>query len=442
VKWGSRIRNVAGGKYRFRSPILFSFGLCVVAVLGKLAVQSVQHAGGFKSTPTKNMKSHCSEKRILARTGRCGTAVFLALLSLLCGCKKNEAERPAMVPEVQVAPVEQRDVPVYRDWVGTLEGEVNATISAQVGGYLMSRNYGEGSFVTNGQTLFQIDDRTYKAALDQALAKLGKSEMDVKRYTPLAKTQAISQQELDNAIQANLANEAAAESARLNYQFCKIISPIDGVAGLAQAQVGDLVGPGSGALTTVAQVNPIRVYFSISQQLLTEIQERMLASGKKLRGASGEYQGPPLELTLASGAVYPVKGRVRFANNQVDAKTGTIRVVGEFSNPQNLLAPGMFVRVRALLDTDKGALLVPQSAVLDMQGRYLIAVVGADNKVSILPVTAGETVGQQWVITGNVKAGDRVVAEGIQKVREGIEVNPVPVVEKTNVISTATEAKQ
>lgn len=355
----------------------------------------------------------------------------LALLISFSGCKKSE-EPPARPPEVQVVAVEQRDVPVYHEWVGTLEGEVNATISAQVSGYLLTRNYQEGSFVTNGQVLFQIDDRTYKAALDQAMAKVGKSEMDVQRYTPLAKTQAISQQELDDAIQQNLANEAAAEAARLNYQFCKILSPVDGVAGLAQAQVGDLVGPGSGALTTVAQINPIRVYFSLSQQLLTQIQEHMLAEGKKLRTEGGEYQGPPLELTLASGRVYPLKGKVRFANNQVDVKTGTVRVVGEFDNPQNLLVPGMFVNVRALLDTDKGALLVPQSAVMDMQGRYLIAVVGEDNKVSIRPVMAGETIGQQWVITGNIKAGDRVVSEGVQKVRDGAEVNPTQMAADTN----------
>jgi membrane fusion protein (multidrug efflux system) len=354
-----------------------------------------------------------------------GLFLLLALPALFSGCKKDEPAQAAP-PEVQVVAVEQRDVPVYRDWVGSLAGEVNATISAQVGGYLLTRNYQEGSLVTNGQVLFQIDDRTYKAALDQAMAKVGKSEMDVQRYTPLAKTQAISQQELDDAVQQNLANVAAAESARLNYQFCKIISPIDGVAGLAQAQIGDLVGPGSGQLTTVAQVNPIRVYFSVSQQLLTKIQERMLADGKKLRDAAGNYQGPPLELTLASGHVYPLKGKVKFANNQVDVKTGTVTVIGEFENPQGLLAPGMFVNVRALLDTDKGALLVPQSAVLNMQGRYLIAVVGADNKVSIRPVMAGETIGQQWVITGNINPGDRVVAEGVQKIRDGMEVNPVP----------------
>ncbi|MEJ0091201.1 MAG: efflux RND transporter periplasmic adaptor subunit [Limisphaerales bacterium] len=363
-------------------------------------------------------------------------ALWLALCIPFSGCKKQEP--PAKPPEVQVVAVEQRDVPVYRNWVGTLEGEVNATISAQVTGYLMARTYQEGTVVTNGQVLFQIDDRTYKAALDQALAKLGKSQLDVKRYTPLAATEAISQQELDDAIQQNLANEAAVEAARLNYQFCTIRSPVDGVAGLAQAQVGDLLSPGSGQLTTVVQIHPMRAYFSVSQQLVTEIQERMLAQGRKLIGMGGEYQGPSLELTLASGGVYPQKGRVRFVNNQVDVKTGTVRVVGEFDNPHGLLVPGMFVNVRALMDTDKGALLVPQSAVLDMQGRYLIAVVGQDNKVSIRPVTAGQTVGKQWVINGNVKAGDRVVAEGVQKVRDGAEVNPVPFVEKPPMISAAT----
>ncbi len=360
----------------------------------------------------------------------------LALVIPLSGCKRSEGP-PARPPEVQVIAVEQRDVPVYRDWVGTLEGEVNATISAQVSGYLLTRNYQEGGIVTNGQVLFQIDDRTYKAALDQALAKLGKSEMDVKRYTPLAQTEAISQQELDDAIQANLANEAAVEAARLNYQFCKILSPVDGVAGLAQAQVGDLLGPGSGTLTTVVQINPIRVYFSVSQQLLTQIQEQMLANGRKLRDFNGDYQGPPLELTLASGSIYPLKGKVRFANNQVDVTTGTVRVVGEFDNPQNLLVPGMFVRVRALLDMEKGALLVPQSAVMDMQGRYLIAVVGEDNKVSIRPVAAGETIGQQWVIKGDIKAGDHVVVEGLQKVRDGMEVIPVPYAGNAAAVTTA-----
>jgi membrane fusion protein (multidrug efflux system) len=301
---------------------------------------------------------------------------------------------------------------------------VNATISAQVSGYLLKQEYNEGSAVTNGQVLFQIDDRTYKAVLDQAEAKVTKTEQDVQRYTPLAKTQAISQQELDDAIQSNAAAVAAAEAARLNYQFCKILSPIDGVAGLAQAQVGDLLSPSSGPLTTVTKVNPIKVYFSIAQQLMTQLMEQRLAAGKELGADQGN--GVPLELTLASGTVYPLKGKVRFADNQINVKTGTIRVVGEFENPQRLLVPGMFVRVRAQIGVNKNALLVPQRAVAELQGRKLIAMVGADNKVKILPISTGELDGEMWAITGPLKPGDKVVAEGIQKVRDDMTVNPVP----------------
>jgi membrane fusion protein (multidrug efflux system) len=244
----------------------------------------------------------------------------------------------------------------------------------------------------------------------------------VQRYTPLAKTQAISQQELDDAIQSNAAAVAAAEEARLNYQFCKILSPVDGMAGLAQGQVGDLVGPSTGALTSVATVDPMRVYFSVAQQLMTQIMEQRVAEGKEVR----DTNGVPLQLTLATGTVYPLPGRFRFINNQVDVRTGTIRVVGEFENPNRLLVPGMFVRVRAQIGVNKGALVVPQRAVAELQGRKLIAVVGADNIVKIVPINTGETFGELWVITGPLKPGDKVVAEGIQKVRDGITVNPVP----------------
>lgn len=367
------------------------------------------------------------------------TLSFLLLFSvvLLSACKKKEEAAPAP-PSVEVVTVQQQDVPIFREWVGTLEGEVNATISAQVTGYLVKRAYQEGSIVTNGQVLFQIDKGPFeatlsqaKAQLDEAKARKGKTELDVKRYTPLAATQAISQQELDNAIQSDKAAAAQVEStkasvqqAELNLAFTTIRSPVDGLAGLAQAQIGNLIGPSSGPLTTVTKAEPIRVNFSVSQQLMIEMQERTLAEGQKLRDTE-HYHGPELELILASGAVYPRKGQVRFADNQVDIRTGTIRVVGEFPNPQGELVPGMFTRVRALLDTEKNALLVPQRSVTDMQGRSLVAVVGPDNKVNIRPVTAGERVGPLWVIKGNVKPGERVVAEGIQKVREGMVVTPV-----------------
>jgi membrane fusion protein (multidrug efflux system) len=198
---------------------------------------------------------------------------------------------------------------------------------------------------------------------------------------------------------------------------------VDGVAGLAKAQIGDLVGPASGPLTTVMQIQPIRAYFTVSQQLIIELQQRVEAGGKALRPSES---GPELELTLASGYVYPIKGRARFANNQIDVNTGSVTVVGEFPNPQSFLAPGMFVRVRAMMGTEKGALLVPQRAVTQMQGRYLIAVVDADDKVKVRPVQAGQRIGQDWVVQGDLRAGDRIVAEGVQKVRDGVVVAPVP----------------
>ena len=374
-----------------------------------------------------------------------GTVVSAALLLLpaaalwFSGCKKAEAPPPPP-PTVEVVAVEQRDVPIYMEAVGTLEADVNATISAQVSGYLISRNYAEGSEVTSNQVLFQIDDRTYKAALEQAQAKVNKTQMDVERYTQLAKTQAISQQELDDAIQANAAAMAARDQAKLNYEFCTIRSPIAGIAGLAQAQVGDLVGPSTGPLTTVTKTKPIRVYFSVAQQLMTQLMEARLARGLSLE-RHGE--GFPLELILATGTVYAEQGQFKFANNQVDVRTGTIRVVGEFTNSNGLLVPGMFVRVRAQLGVNKNALLVPQRAVAELQGRKLIAVVGADNKVSIKPVLTGETDGEFWVVKGPLKPGDKVIAEGIQKVREGAVVNPVPLgsLPKETPVKAETPAK-
>jgi len=260
----------------------------------------------------------------------------LFLLIPFSGCKKSEAPS-APPPQVQVIAVEQRDVPVYGEVVGTVQADVNATISAQVSGYLLSRDYTEGMPVTNGQVLFQIDSRTYKAALDQAEAKVAKTKMDVERYTPLAQTQAISQQELDDAIQSNAAAVAGAEEARLNYEFCTIRSPVDGVAGLAQAQVGNLLGPGTGSLTTVEAVDPIRVYFSVSQQLLTRLMEQKVAAG----GAVGVEKGSsiPLQLTLATGTVYPQSGTIRFADNQVDVRPAPSAWSANFPIPTGCWCP-------------------------------------------------------------------------------------------------------
>ena len=369
--------------------------------------------------------------------------LLFAVLSVAgTGCKPKTTATPPSPPEVQVVKVVATNVPIYRDWVGTLDSEVNATISAQVSGYLLSRNYTEGSVVTNGQVLFQIDPAPFEATLARAQAQLieaqahkQKTALDVQRYTPLAAVEAISQQELDDAVQADKAAEGQVESAKasvlqaqINLGFTTIKSPVTGVAGLAslsEAQVGNLVGPSSGALTTVTKTDPIRVYFSVSQQFMIQMQQRDVAEGREPRAGSDRENRAQLDLLLASGAEYPLKGVVRFGNNQVDVKTGTIRIVGEFPNPQSLLVPGMFTRVRALIGVDKDAMVVPQRAVTEVQGRYLVAVLGSEDKIRIVPVTTGERHGSNWVIRGNLKPGDSVVAEGVQKVRDGISVSPV-----------------
>ena len=378
------------------------------------------------------------------------TLLFLPILFLAAsGCRPKTVAPAPVPPTVLVTPVVVSNVPIFRNWVGTLDSEVNAAISAQVSGYLVSRNYKEGSTVTNGQVLFQINSAPFEAILAQAKAQLveakarkGRTALDVQRYTPLAALQAISQQELDNAIQADLAAAGAVQSAEaqvrqaeIDLGFTTSRSPIDGIAGLAsvtQSQVGNLVGPSTGPLTTVTKVNPIRAYFSISQSLITRLQEQAIAEGRQRRVADTENASPdssrPLELTLASGKVYPSPGKVIFGNNQVDEKTGTVTVVGEFPNPDGLLLPGMFVRIRGLIGTLTNALVVPQRAVTDIQGRSMVAAVGTDNKVSIRQVTPGERIESSWVVQGDLKAGESIVAEGLQKLREGETVTPQPYV--------------
>lgn len=364
-----------------------------------------------------------------------------ALVLLVAGLGEKVPAQTGSAPEVEVMTVAQKDVPVYSEWVGTTDGLVNAKIRAQVTGYLSSQNYKEGASVKKGDLLFQIDPRTFQAALDQAnaqlaiaKARLGKTELDVKRYRPLAKESAISQQELDDAVQANLAAkasvqaaEASAEQARLSLSFTKITSPVDGIAGSANAQIGDLVGPTqTGELTTVSTVDPIKVYAPISEQEYMSFARDMAKHGGKPEG-----HGKNLELILADGSVFGQKGEVSFADRQVDVKTGTIRVAVLFPNPGNLLRPGQFGRVRALTSTQKGAIMVPQRAVLELQGSYQVAVVGPDNKVDIRPVKTGERVGNLWVIASGLKPGDRVVVEGIQKVKQGMTVTPRSVDEES-----------
>ncbi|ABK17148.1 efflux RND transporter periplasmic adaptor subunit [Syntrophobacter fumaroxidans] len=372
----------------------------------------------------------------LLLAGKMFPGVLLAAAGALlaAGLGEKVPAQTASVPEVEVVTVIQKDVPVFSEWVGTTEGLVNAKIRAQVTGYLAAQNYKEGTSVKKGDLLFEIDPRTFKAALDQAQAqlaiakaRLGKTELDVKRYRPLAKESAISQQELDDAVQANLAAkasvqsaEASVEQARLSLSFTRITSPVDGIAGSANAQVGDLVGPTqTGDLTTVSTVDPIKVYFPISEQEYLSLARDMIKTGGKPEGRAKD-----LELILADGSVFPHKGEVSFAERQVDVKTGTIRIAVVFPNPRNLLRPGQFGRVRAVLDVRKGALMVPQRAVLELQGSYRVAVVGPDNKAAIRPVKTGERVENMWVITSGLNPGERVVVEGIQKVRDGMPVTP------------------
>jgi RND family efflux transporter MFP subunit len=424
--------------------------------------------------------------------------IAVAALALVLGLARSSKPAQAAPPvlEVGVVQVEQKNVPIYSEWIGTTEGMVNAELKAQVTGYLLRQDYKEGSFVKKGQLLFEIDPRPFQAALDQANGQVAqyqgqleqassqitqaeaqlaqtnsqllqaqarleqaranqvKTELDVKKYQPLAEQKAVTQQDLDNALQANTAAKAqvdaekagveaaraqmahasaeiktahagvatakgqlenaraAAKTAALNLSFTKIISPIDGIAGMAQAQVGDLVSTTSNPLTTVSTLDPIKVYFTLSEQ-----------DYLRQRDSLDHLE---LELILADGTTYPEKGTFYFADRQVDPKTGAIRMAGVFPNPNNGLRPGQFGRVRAVTSTQEDALMVPQRAVSELQGTYQVAVVGQDNKVSFRVVKVGEKSGSMWVINEGLKPGETIVAEGTIKVRPGIVVKPVP----------------
>jgi len=352
---------------------------------------------------------------------------------LVAGCHQDPPVAPSSPPEVQVITVTATNVPIFEEWIGTLDGFVNAQIHAQVTGYLLTQNYAEGSVVKKGNLLFQIDPRPFQAALDQAQAKLeqdqaqlGKTELDVKRYTPLAKVQAISQEELDNAVQANLAakaqlkaDAAALESAQLNLGFTRITSPIDGVAGTALAQVGDLVGQSGSVLTTVSTLDPIKVYFQISEQSYLDFW-RYHAAG------SGAETNVELQLIFADGSVYPQTGRFFFADREINPSTGTLQIAGLFPNPNFILRPGQYGRVRAQTHSLTNVLLVPQRAVTELQGAYQVAVVGETNAVRLQYVKVGPQIGADWIIEKGLQPGDRVVVEGTQKAKAGVVVNPQP----------------
>jgi membrane fusion protein (multidrug efflux system) len=367
------------------------------------------------------------------------TALVSAILLLhALGCSNGNvrAAAPPPPPVVEVAPVIQKDVPVQGEWVGTLEGYVNAQIQPQVSGYLIRQDYHEGALVKKGQLLFEIDPRPFQALLDQAKgqlaqaeAQMANAELNVKRDIPEAEAHAIPQSQLDSdteslrgAKAAVEAGQAAVVQAELNLGYTRVVSLIDGIAGINTVQVGNLVGP-STVLTAVSQVSPIKVYFPISEQ-------------EYLRMADGGGPGSvdflthasriPLQLTLADGSAYPHPGKIIFADRQVNTQTGTIQIVGEFPNPKNLLRPGQYARIQTPTGNITGALLVPQAAVNQQQGTYQVTVISADNRAQLRTVQIGPRVGTLWVITTGLKPGERVVAVGAEKAKEGDLVNPTP----------------
>ena len=372
------------------------------------------------------------------RYGRLGFAAVLLLLLTAAACDRGNvhAVAPPPAPEVRVASVIQQDVPVYSEWVATLDGYVNAQIRPQVSGYIIKQDYKEGSLVRKGQVLFEIDPRPFKATLDrakgelaQAQAQLGKSALDVERDTPLAEARAIAKSQLDNEIQAKLgaqaaveSNRAAVEQAELNLEFTKVTSLVDGIAGIAQVQMGNLVGPNA-VLTSVSQVDPIKAFFPISEQEYLHAQQKNGATSSK-GGIS--FFGTSLQLILTDGSIYPQKGKILLADRQVDPSTGTIRIVAAFPNPGNILRPGQYGRLRLETSLTKNALLLPQAAVAQLQGSYQVVVVGSDHKVSMRIVKPGVKIGTMWVIDEGLKPGEQVVVEGQQKLREGTLVNPKP----------------
>jgi RND family efflux transporter MFP subunit len=368
---------------------------------------------------------------------RRGSALLCCLLTAVqfAGCAQKKAPSGA-APQVQVARVVQKDVSIHREWVATLDGYVNAQIQPQVSGYLIKQDYSEGSFVHKEDVLFEIDPRPFQAVLDQAKAQLAQAEaqlgnatLNVNRDIPEAEANAIARSQLEGDTQAQSAAKAtvaaaraAVEQAALNLSFTKVRSLISGIAGIAQVQVGNLVTP-STVLTGVSQVDPIKTYFPISAEEYLRIADRIHPETVNLLSSAAPI---PLQLILSNGSTYGHSGSILFADRQVDQQTGTIRIAGAFANPGNILRPGQYAKVRAVTEVLKGALLIPQRAVTQLQGSAQVAVVGADNKVTIRGVQTGERVDTMWVITSGLSAGDRVVAEGTQKAKEGSAVTPAP----------------
>lgn len=384
------------------------------------------------------------------RTGNFPNSILffgIILALVIIGCEKPKEQVAASPPTVEVAEAIQKDVPIQQEWVGTLDGMVNAQINAQVVGYLIKQNYKEGDQVKKGQLMYEIDPRPFKATLDEAKSNLARQQavlktalLDLARIKRLLPEKAVSVRDRDNAVgraaaaQAEvLAAGAAVEKAQLDLDFTKITSPIDGIAGISKAQLGDLVGPGSAnnLLTSVSQIEPIRAYMGLSEQ-----QYLQFAREKEKRGERREPV--PLQLILADGTTYPHGGKFYFANRQIDVNTGTIQVAVLFPNSDGLLRPGQFARIRAVIRTEPNALLVPQQAVTQLQTEYQIAVVNSNNTVDIRLVNPGERIDSFWVINEGLKPGDRVIVEGLQKVRNGMKVDPRPFTEFPGTVPAAS----
>ncbi len=372
-------------------------------------------------------RTKASEK--LKWTGFVALSLCIAAVIML-GCGRKSSTTIPTSSEVVVTEVIQHDVPIYSEWIGTAVGYVNAEIRPMVEGYLLRQCYREGAVVKKGDTLFEIDPRQFQAALGDAngnlarsVAALDKANTDVARYTPLAAEKAISRQELDDALtaqrtaKANLdSSKASVDQAQLSLDWTKVASPIDGIAGIAQAQVGDLVNR-SAAMTTVSTVDPIKVIFNISEQ-------EYMRYAAVINSTDTRTKEPSFELVFEDGSYYPHKGMPVLSDRQVDIKTGTITLGVAFQNPGNLLRPGQYAKVRTVTKLKKGALLVPQRAVSELQGAYQLAVVGPDDVVTIRVVTPAERVGPLWIIDSGIRPGERVVVEGLQNVKTGMKVIP------------------
>lgn len=355
----------------------------------------------------------------------------LMLLSLACtvACS-SEKEKPAPPPPgVTVTPVLQRDVPIYQEWVGTMVGNIDADIRPKVEGFLLARVYTEGSYLKKGQPMFQLDRRQAQAAVEQAegqlaqaKAALSQAQIDVNRYTPLVAQRAVSQAELDKAHTMEKASkaqvdaaQAVLDNAKLNVGWTTVVSPISGIAGIAKVGIGDLMTPNT-VMATVSAVDPIYVDFSIAEQDYLRF----------AREKNGRAAGRHLELILGDGSLFPRSGHALLVNREVDSRTGTLQVRASFPNPGNVLRPGQYARIRAVTEERKNALLVPQRAVAELQGVYQVGVVGADNKVAIKVVKLGPQIGDVWVVDSGLQPADKVVVDGLQRLRDGITVAPTP----------------